>query len=43
MTLLGWIFIRHVFAAWLPADQLDSFVAGLILLAAASCTAMVFV
>jgi ACR3 family arsenite transporter len=43
MALLGWIFIRHVFAAWLPADQADSYVAGLILLAAAPCTAMVFV
>ncbi len=43
MALLGWIFIRHVFAPWLPAAQLDSYVAGLILLAAAPCTAMVFV
>ncbi|MGF6720859.1 ACR3 family arsenite transporter [Paraburkholderia sp. GAS41] len=43
MALLGWIFIRHVFAPWLPADQLDSYIAGLILLAAAPCTAMVFV
>jgi len=43
MALLAWIFIRHLFAAWLPADQLDSYVAGLILLAAAPCTAMVFV
>lgn len=43
MALLGWIFIRHVFVAWLPAEQLDSYVAGLILLAAAPCTAMVFV
>jgi ACR3 family arsenite transporter len=43
MALLGWLFIRHVFAAYLPADQLDSYVAGLILLAAAPCTAMVFV
>lgn len=43
MALLGWIFIRHVFARWLPVDQLDSYVAGLILLAAAPCTAMVFV
>jgi ACR3 family arsenite transporter len=43
MALLGWLFVRHVFAAWLPADQLDSYVAGLILLAAAPCTAMVFV
>ncbi|WP_209262580.1 ACR3 family arsenite efflux transporter [Thiorhodococcus minor] len=43
MALLGWIFIRHVFAPYLPAEQLDSYVAGLILLAAAPCTAMVFV
>lgn len=43
MALLGWIFIRHVFASWLPAEQLDSYVAGLILLGAAPCTAMVFV
>jgi ACR3 family arsenite transporter len=43
MALLGWIFIRNVFAPWLPQDQLDSYVAGLILLAAAPCTAMVFV
>jgi arsenite transporter len=43
MALLGWIFIRQVFAPYLPAGQLDSYVAGLILLAAAPCTAMVFV
>jgi ACR3 family arsenite transporter len=43
MALLGWLFIRHVFAAWLPADQHDAYIAGLILLAAAPCTAMVFV
>ena len=43
MALLGWIFIRHVFAPYLPAEQLDSYIAGLILLAAAPCTAMVFV
>jgi ACR3 family arsenite transporter len=43
MALLAWIFIRHLFAAWLPAEQLDSYIAGLILLAAAPCTAMVFV
>ncbi|MGS0742460.1 ACR3 family arsenite efflux transporter [Glaciimonas sp. GG7] len=43
MALLGWIFIRHLFAQWLPAEQLDSYIAGLILLAAAPCTAMVFV
>ncbi len=43
MALLGWLFIRHLFAPYLPAGQLDSYVAGLILLAAAPCTAMVFV
>ncbi len=43
MALLGWIFIRHVFAPYLPAAQLDSYIAGLIILAAAPCTAMVFV
>ncbi len=43
MALLGWIFIRQVFAPYLPPEQLDSYVAGLILLAAAPCTAMVFV
>ena len=43
MALLGWLFIRHVFAAYLPQGQLDSYIAGLILLAAAPCTAMVFV
>jgi ACR3 family arsenite transporter len=43
MALLGWIFIRHVFAPLLPADQLNSYIAGLILLSAAPCTAMVFV
>ncbi len=43
MALLGWLFVRHLFAPLLPADQLDSYVAGLILLAAAPCTAMVFV
>ncbi len=43
MALLGWFFVREVFAPWLPADQLDSYLAGLILLAAAPCTAMVFV
>lgn len=43
MALLGWILIRHVFAPYLPADQADSYIAGLILLAAAPCTAMVFV
>ncbi|MHB1359415.1 MAG: ACR3 family arsenite efflux transporter [Rhodocyclaceae bacterium] len=43
MALLGWIFIRHLFAPYLPDDQIDSYIAGLILLAAAPCTAMVFV
>ena len=43
MAFLGWLFIRHWFAPMLPADQLDSYIAGLILLAAAPCTAMVFV
>lgn len=43
MAFPGWLFIRHVFVNWLPADQLDSYIAGLILLAAAPCTAMVFV
>jgi len=43
MALLGWIFIRHLFAPMLPAAQIDSYIAGLILLAAAPCTAMVFV
>lgn len=43
MALLGWLFLRQAFADWLPPGQIDSYVAGLILLAAAPCTAMVFV
>ena len=43
MALLGWLFLRQIFAPYLPAEQVDSYVAGLILLAAAPCTAMVFV
>ena len=43
MALLAWLFIRHLFAPYLPTDQIDSYIAGLILLAAAPCTAMVFV
>lgn len=43
MALLAWIFIGHLFRPWLPAEQIDSYTAGLILLAAAPCTAMVFV
>lgn len=43
MALLGWLFIGLVFRSFLPAAQIDSYIAGLILLAAAPCTAMVFV
>jgi ACR3 family arsenite transporter len=43
MAFMAWLFLRHVFADWLPAEQIDSYVAGLILLGAAPCTAMVFV
>ena len=43
MALFGWIFIRGIFAPYLPAEQIDSYIAGLIILAAAPCTAMVFV
>ncbi len=43
MTLFGWIFFRHIFAAWIPAAHADQYIAGTIILAAAPCTAMVFV
>jgi len=43
MAFLGWLFIRQIFVPYLPTDQVDSYIAGLILLAAAPCTAMVFV
>lgn len=43
MALLAWLFIGGWFRPWLPAAQIDSYIAGLILLAAAPCTAMVFV
>lgn len=43
MALLGWLFIGYLFRPWLPATQIDSYIAGLIILAAAPCTAMVFV
>jgi ACR3 family arsenite transporter len=43
MALLGWLFIGNLFAPYLPADQITSYIAGLIILAAAPCTAMVFV
>ncbi len=43
MAALGWLFIGWLFRPYLPADQIDSYIAGLVLLAAAPCTAMVFV
>lgn len=43
MAALGWLFIGYLFRPWLPEDQIDSYIAGLILLGAAPCTAMVFV
>jgi len=43
MAFLGWLFLAVVFRPWLPADQIESYIAGLIILAAAPCTAMVFV
>src|SRR6478736_2537369 len=43
MAALGWLFIAWLFRPWLPADQINSYIAGLIILAAAPCTAMVFV
>jgi arsenite transporter len=43
MAFLGWVFVGWIFKPYLPADQISSYIAGLILLAAAPCTAMVFV
>jgi len=43
MAALGWLFIGHLFRPYLPPEQINSYIAGLILLAAAPCTAMVFV
>jgi ACR3 family arsenite transporter len=43
MAALGWLFIGYLFRPYLPAEQIDSYIAGLIILAAAPCTAMVFV
>ncbi|ROR32005.1 ACR3 family arsenite efflux transporter [Inmirania thermothiophila] len=43
MAALGWLFLGQLFRPWLPAEQIDSYIAGLIILAAAPCTAMVFV
>src|SRR5512144_2916191 len=43
MALLGWLFVGWLFRPYLPVEQIDSYIAGLIILAAAPCTAMVFV
>ncbi len=43
MAALGWLFVGYLFRPYLPAGQIDSYIAGLIILAAAPCTAMVFV
>jgi ACR3 family arsenite transporter len=43
MALIAWIFFRHVFAGWIGAGDADQYIAGAIILAAAPCTAMVFV
>ncbi|MBZ5570190.1 MAG: ACR3 family arsenite efflux transporter [Acidobacteriia bacterium] len=43
MALIGWIFFRHLFAAWISPADADQYIAGVIILAAAPCTAMVFV
>lgn len=43
MTFLGWLFLKHIFYNYLPVSQIDSYIAGLIILSAAPCTAMVFV
>jgi len=43
MALIAWLFFRHLFAAWIPPAQADQYIAGCIILAAAPCTAMVFV
>ena len=43
MAFIAWLFFRHVFAAWIPAADADQYIAGCIILAAAPCTAMVFV
>ncbi len=43
MAFLGWLFIKHLFVGWLPAHQIEQYIAGLIILSAAPCTAMVFV
>jgi arsenite transporter len=43
MALIGWFFFRHVFSAWIAPAEADQYIAGVIILAAAPCTAMVFV
>ena len=43
MALIGWVFFRHVFSAWISPAEADQYIAGVIILAAAPCTAMVFV
>ncbi len=43
MVFLAWFFLRYLFSSWLPASEIDNYIAGLVLLAAAPCTAMVFV
>jgi ACR3 family arsenite transporter len=43
MALIGWIFFRHLFSAWISPADADQYIAGVIILAAAPCTAMVFV
>ena len=43
MALIAWLFFRHIFAAWIPPADADQYIAGAIILAAAPCTAMVFV
>ena len=43
MALIGWVFFRHLFAAWISPADADQYIAGVIILAAAPCTAMVFV
>ena len=43
MALIGWVFFRHIFSAWITPAEADQYIAGVIILAAAPCTAMVFV
>ena len=43
MAFIAWLFFRYVFAAWIPPADADQYIAGCIILAAAPCTAMVFV